>query len=161
MGEAFVTRFDDPGPEGSIVKDMAKKAAIAGPVLIVAFGLIWGIGGALSTAYAIAIVLLNFALSAAILSWSARISLGMLMGATLFGFLIRMGIVLVAVLAVVNTSWVEVVPLAITIVVTHLGLLFWEMRYISASLAFPGLKPTTAKPLSSNPFSSNKESSTS
>ena len=85
----------------------------------------------------------------------------MLMGATLFGFLVRMGIVLVAVLAVVNTSWVEVVPLAITIVITHLGLLFWEMRYISASLAFPGLKPTSAKPLSSNPFSSNKESSTS
>ena len=160
MGEAFVTRFDDPGPEGSIVKDMAKKAAIAGPVLILAFGLIWGIGGALSTAYAIAIVLLNFALSAAILSWSARVSLGMLMGATLFGFLIRMGIVLVAVLAVVHTSWVEVVPLGITLIVTHLGLLFWEMRYISASLAFPGLKPT-GQALSTTPFSSNKESSTS
>ncbi len=69
-------------------------------MLILAFGLIWGIDGALSTAYAIALVLLNFALSAAILSWSARISLGMLMGATLFGFLIRMAIVLVAVLAV-------------------------------------------------------------
>jgi uncharacterized membrane protein len=82
------------------------------------------------------------------------------MGATLFGFLIRMGIVLVAVLAVVHTSWVEVVPLAITIVVTHLGLLFWEMRYISASLAFPGLKPT-GQALSTTPFSSNKESSTS
>src|SRR4051812_42406135 len=125
MGEAFVTRFDGPGPEGSIVKDMAKRAAIGAPVLIIAFGLIWGVGGALSTAYAIALVMLNFALSAAILSWSARISLGMLMGATLFGFLIRMAIVLVAVLAVVHTSWVEVVPLGITIVVTHLGLLFW------------------------------------
>ena len=30
-------------------------------------------------------------------------------------------------------------------IVTHLGLLFWETRYVSASLAFPGLKPTTAK----------------
>ena len=39
MGEAFVTRFDGPGPEGSIVKDMAKRAAMAAPVLIVAFGL--------------------------------------------------------------------------------------------------------------------------
>jgi hypothetical protein len=74
--------------------------------------------GALSTAYGIAPVMLNFALSAAILSWSARISLGMLMGATLFGFLIRMAIVLIAVLAVVHTSWVEVVPLGITIIVT-------------------------------------------
>ena len=81
MGEAFVTRFDGPGPEGSIVKDMAKRAAIGAPVLIIAFGLIWGIDGALSTAYAIALVMLNFFLSAAILSWSARISLGMLMAA--------------------------------------------------------------------------------
>lgn len=160
MGEAFVTRFDGPGPEGSIVKDMAKRAAIGAPVLIVAFGLIWGIDGALSTAYGIALVMLNFALSAAILSWSARISLGMLMGATLFGFLIRMAIVLVAVLAVVHAPWVEIVPLGITIVVTHLGLLFWEMRYISASLAFPGLKPTPDA-ASTDPASIDKESSSS
>ena len=133
MGEAFVTRFDGPGPEGSIVKDMAKRAAIGAPVLIIAFGLIWGVGGALSTAYA---------------------------------FLIRMAIVLIAVLAVVHTSWVEVVPLGITIIVTHLGLLFWEMRYISASLAFPGLKPISAAGFSSSssttdPASTDKESSTS
>jgi len=166
VGEAFVTRFDGPGPEGSIVKDMAKRAAIGAPVLIIAFGLIWGIDGALSTAYAIALVMLNFFLSAAILSWSARISLGMLMGATLFGFLIRMAIVLVAVLAVVHAPWVEVVPLGITIIVTHLGLLFWEMRYISASLAFPGLKPISAagfssSPTTTDPASTDKESSTS
>ena len=31
--------------------------------------------------------------------------------------------------------------LGTTLVVTHLGLLFWEMRYVSLSLAHPGLKP--------------------
>jgi hypothetical protein len=142
MGEAFVTRFDGVGPEAGIVKDMARKAAVAGPVLILAFGLIWGLDGALSTAYAIALVLANFAISAAILSWSARISYGLLMG---------------AVLVVVHQPWISVVPLAITIVVTHLGLLFWEMKYVSASLAFPGLKPATV----SSALSENKESSTS
>ena len=30
------------------------------------------------------------------------------------------------------------------LVVTHLGLLFWELRYVSASLAHPGLTPPTA-----------------
>ena len=35
--------------------------------------------------------------------------------------------------------------LGICVLVTHLGLLFWELRYVSASLAFPGLKPTTDK----------------
>jgi len=38
-------------------------------------------------------------------------------------------------------SWVELVPMCLTLVVLHVGLLFWEMRYISLSLAFPGLKP--------------------
>jgi hypothetical protein len=36
---------------------------------------------------------------------------------------------------------VELVPLGLTIIITHLGLLFWELRHISSSLAFPGLKP--------------------
>jgi hypothetical protein len=31
--------------------------------------------------------------------------------------------------------------IGLTLVATHLGLLFWELRFISASLAFPGLKP--------------------
>jgi len=30
----------------------------------------------------------------------------------------------------------------LTLIVTHLGLLFWELRYVSGSLAYPGLKPT-------------------
>jgi hypothetical protein len=32
-----------------------------------------------------------------------------------------------------------------TIVVAHVGLLFWELRYVSMSLAFPGLKPKQNK----------------
>ena len=51
------------------------------------------------------------------------------------------GKVTIAVLLVKDAGWMELVPLCITIIVTHLGLLFWELRYVSASLAFPGLKP--------------------
>jgi hypothetical protein len=32
-------------------------------------------------------------------------------------------------------------PLGLTIILAHLGLLFWELRYVSLSLAYPGLKP--------------------
>ena len=38
------------------------------------------------------------------------------------------------------------------IIVTHLGLLIWELRYVSISLAYPGLKPNTP---SSSPASTN------
>lgn len=144
MGEALVSQVEGPAPEGALVRDMAKKAAVAGPLLIGLFGLIWGVAGALSTAYAIAIVLVNFTLAAAFMAYSARISVALMGAAAMFGFLIRLGIIFVAVMAVRDAWWVSLVPLGITLIVTHLGLLFWEMKYVSASLAFPGLKP---KPL--------------
>ena len=43
--------------------------------------------------------------------------------------------------AVHGETWVSLKLLAITILVTHLGLLFWETRYVSATLAYPALKP--------------------
>ena len=66
-----------------------------------------------------------------------------MMAAALFGYLIRLAIVSAVVLAVNNMSWVAIWPLGLTIIVTHLGLLIWETRHVSASLAFPGLKPST------------------
>ena len=142
-------QIDGPAPEGVIVRDMLRKLAIAGPLLVVVFGLIWGIDGALSTAYGLAIVVVNFALAAAFMAYAARISLGLMMFAALFGYLIRLGLILLAILLVRDASWVELVPLGVTIIVAHLGLLFWEMKYISASLAFPALKP---KPVSKETF---------
>jgi ATP synthase I chain len=142
-------QIDGPAPEGVIVRDMLRKLAIAGPLLVVLFGLIWGLDGALSTAYGLAIVVVNFALAAAFMAYSARISLGLMMFAALFGYLIRLGLILLAILLVRDASWVELVPLGVTIIVAHLGLLFWEMKYISASLAFPALKP---KPVSKETF---------
>ena len=78
------------------------------------------------------------------MSRAARISLGMLMGAAMFGFLIRLASSSWPSSLVKDAAWVELVPFGITLIVTHLGLLFWEMRYVSASLAYPGLKPTAA-----------------
>jgi hypothetical protein len=64
-----------------------------------------------------------------------------MMGVSLFGYLIRLGLISVSVYLVRDVSWVSLPALGITIIVTHLGLLFWEMRFIAASLAFPGLRP--------------------
>ena len=40
-----------------------------------------------------------------------------------------------------DASWMELWPMGLTLVIAHLGLLWWETRYVSASLAYPGLKP--------------------
>ena len=124
----------------------------------------WGAAGAWSVAYGLAIVITNFLLASWSLARAARISLALMAGMALFGFLIRLGLITVAVLVVRNASWVELVPLGLTLIVTHLGLLFWEMRFVSASLAFPGLKPksgldaaSTSSPTISNDLSDTKE----
>ena len=138
---AVTTRDDGPAVERQIAADMVKRGLPAVPVLLIVGAIGWGFDGAVSTAYAMAIVMLNLVLSAAILAWSARISLALLMGAALFGYPVRLGLIFLAVLAVKDMAWVELWPLGIALIATHLGLLLWEMRYVSASLAFPGLKP--------------------
>lgn len=134
----------DPTPvEREIAVDMVRRGAIVAPVLVLVGAGIWGAGGAASVGYGIAIVLVNLALSAAMLAWAARRSPAVLMGTALGGFLARMGLATLAILAVRNQSWVELVPLGIAVLVSSLGLLFWETRYVSASLAFPGLQPSS------------------
>lgn len=142
---AMVTSLDGPPVEQDVVRDMIRRALPVAPVLVLLCSIPWGLDGAISSAFAIALVLLNFALSASLLAWSARISLGLLMGAALFGYLIRLGLISAAVIAVHNMSWFAAWPLGLTLIVTHLGLLLWELRFVSASLAFPGLKPTARK----------------
>ena len=79
------------------------------------------------------------------LSWAAKRSLNHLMVVSLAGFAVRMGLVTAVLFAVRDAAWVNMVALGVCVIVTHLGLLFWELRYVSASLAFPGLKPTADK----------------
>ncbi len=142
MSTTFVARDLGPAPEPVLVRDMAKRGVVAAPLFVVLGAAVWGAAGAASAAYALGLVLVNFLAAAWMLSTAARISYGLLMGAALFGFLLRLGIVSAAVLLVQDAGWVEPVPLGLTLVVAHLGLLFWELRYVSISLAHPGLKPT-------------------
>ncbi len=133
--------LDGEPVEMKITVDMLKRGVVVAPVLIGLSALIWGADGAWSAAFAVALVLVNFALSAALVSWAAKISLGLLMGATLFGYLIRLGLILAAVLLVRDASWISLPALGATIIVTHLGLLVWELKYVAISLAHSGLKP--------------------
>jgi hypothetical protein len=139
--DPMTTRFEGPAPEVAVSKDMIKRGLIVAPVLIGVCAVIWGSDGAWSSAYGIAIVLANFALAAGLIAAAARISVALMMGATLFGYLIRLGLIFLAVLLVKDAGWISIPALGSTIIVTHLGLLFWEMKYVALSLAHPGLKP--------------------
>jgi hypothetical protein len=133
-----------PAPEVAVSTDMVKRGLLVAPVLIAVCGVIWGVNGAWSSAYAIAIVLLNFAMAAGIIAVTAKISLQLMMGSIMFGYLVRLGLIFLAVYLVKDAGWISLPALGATIIFTHLGLLVWEMKYVAMSLAYPGLKP---KPL--------------
>ena len=145
MTNTSVSPLEAPPVERQVAADLVRRGLLVSPVLIAVGAAAWGWHGALSTAYGLALVLANFALAAMLLSWAARISLTALAVAALGGYVLRLALVSVAVLAVIHQTWVSVIPLALTIAVTHLGLLWWETRYVSATLAFPGIKPRTPK----------------
>ena len=133
-------------PEKGIVVDMLRRGLKIVPAWLLISLLIWGVDGALSAAYGVALIFANFLTAALFLTWAARISPSALMFAALFGFLVRLGALTIAVIAVSKISFFAPVPLGITIIVSHLGLLVWETRYVSLSLAHPGIGPDNMAP---------------
>lgn len=149
MNDPLLTRFEGEAPEQIIATDLVRRSLPVVPIAIVVGALFWGAAGAASVAYALGLVLANFLLAGVILGYAARVSLGLLIGAALFGYLARLALIFVAVLAVRDQAWVELVPLGLTIIVAHLGLLAWELRHIAGSLAYPTLKPQPTDPTGS------------
>jgi len=140
-------RLEGPAPVMEVAKDLVRRTALIAPVLIVIGAVFWQSAGAYSVAYGIGIVIVNFLLAAAMLAWAGRISFAAMGAAAMFGFLLRLGLIFLAVLVIRDAEWVEMLPLGLTLIVAHLGILFWEMRYISGTLAHPGLKPTAKLPI--------------
>lgn len=131
----------DEAPEPQIVGDLLKRGLPAIPVFVAVAGLAAGVDGALSAAVGSGLVVANLGLAAASLAWAARIDLGLLMGVALFGYLVRIGLLFLVVFLLQDLAWVHMASLGLTLVVMHLGLLLWELRFVSATLTHPGLKP--------------------
>ena len=129
--------------ESRIAHDLARHGVYAAPILMLGVGLWRGVDAAAAVALAFALVLGNFLLSAAILGWTARRSPEMLMGVALMSFLLRLILLTVIGVGIKELGVVDWPVFCITLVVSYLGLLIWEMRSISFSLASPGLKPST------------------
>lgn len=141
----LTTRIEGPAPEVEVSTDLIKRGLVVAPVVVAVCGVIWGGDGAWSSLYGIGLVLANFAVAAGIIAMTIRISLTVMLGGVLFGYLLRLGLIFLAVFAVRDASWISPPALGATIIVTHLGLLVWELKYLALSLAYPGLKPTTTR----------------
>ena len=138
--------FDAPPPsiekiERDIAVDLAKKAAIVTPIVVIGLGVWRGPDAALGAFLALALIVGNFFASAAILGWTAKHAPHALAGVAMLSFLGRLLIITIIGAGIKQLDIVDFPVFGITLVVSYLALLFWEMRSISLSLAYPGLKP--------------------
>ncbi len=141
---AFAPEVNASAPEREIARDLAVRTVLVAPLMLAIGAIFWGWHGFWSAGLGLVLVAVNFLLGAAIITWSAKISPAVMLGAVMLGFVARLGIITAAVLPIRNSEWFEIAPFAISLLVTHFGLLAWETRHVSASLAFPGLKPGAA-----------------
>ncbi len=138
-------RLVGPSPAAEVAFDMVKRGLVVLPFGMAFGALLDGFNGAMSVTYGMFLILVNLVLSAALLAWASKISFAAVASAALGGYAMRLGLIFFAVWIVKDMSWVAMLPLGITLIVTHLGLLIWELRHVSASMAYPGLKPKISR----------------
>ncbi|MDQ6854294.1 MAG: hypothetical protein M3046_11510 [Actinomycetota bacterium] len=130
-----------PPVERRIALDLARHGLLVAPAILLVAGFARGVDGAASAALGLGLLVLNLFVAAVSLEWANRRGPNVLMGVALGGFLLRMiTILLVMLVADALFGWADVVVLGVTLFLTHLGLLFWELRSVSFSLAAPGLR---------------------
>jgi hypothetical protein len=124
------TRFQ-PSPLGKDVEAILARHTVRrviwiGPPLIVVFWLARGSGGAVAAAVGTAIVVANFLVAGLALSKSARISLSLYHAAALFGFFLRLGLIMLVMFLIAQTTEIDRLAMGISAVVSYLVLLSWE-----------------------------------
>jgi hypothetical protein len=130
-----------PAVERDIGFDLARRAALVAPaVLLVAF-LVAGTEGLAGAAIALAVVAGNFVAGALSLAWATKRGPGVLGAVALGGFVVRMAVVVGVLVLVKSSSAVDFAIFAVVLLASHLGLLAWETRSLSITLAAPGLRP--------------------
>jgi hypothetical protein len=132
---------DPVSHEGQIARHIARHAVLVAPAVILVAAVFRGVDGAISAAIGLVLVAVNFLAAAAILTWATARGPGAIYGAIFGGFLGRLAVLTLVVLALEPVSFIDIPVLVLTIAVTHIALLFWETRYVSLTLAAPGLKP--------------------
>lgn len=117
--------------ESVLARHTVARAVYVAPVLIAAFALANGWEGAWSASLGVAIVVANFLLAGAILSISAKISLAVYHAAALFGFFLRLGLMVLTVLLIAQFVPIDRIAFGISAVVAYLVLLSWEAVAVS------------------------------
>ena len=134
-----------PQVEREIAFDLIRRGIIVAPLIVAVRGAA-RLAGCHQLRYRGWTVALNFAVAAVIIPARAAPAHGIAVGACV-GYLVRLGIVLVALIPLRHQPWIDLPVFGIVLVATHLGLLFWEMKYLSITLGAPALRPARPQPV--------------
>jgi len=112
--------------EQKLALHTAQRVVFVAPIVALIFGIFSGVGGGIAAVVGSVVVALNFVISGAIMSRSARISLSLYHAAALFGFVVRLGLIMIMMFALVATTSIDKTALGISVVVSYFALLTWE-----------------------------------
>ena len=131
-----------PAVERELAFDIAKRGLLVSPLVVALCGLLRGWDGTTSAAIALAIIIVNFLAAAIIADRASRISTTAVGVAALAGYVVRLVSIVVALVLLRHQPWIDLPTLGFALVGAQLGLLAWEARHVSLTLAAPGLRPS-------------------
>ncbi len=112
--------------ETVIAKHTAARLVWVGPILIALFGLLRGWDGVVGATIGVLVVGANFLIAGIMLSVALRISLAMYHAAALFGFFLRLGLLLGTMLLIVQFFDVDRLAFGISAVLAYIVSLILE-----------------------------------
>ena len=118
-------------PERDLVRRILPLFPVALVVSYVVGWLAGGVGGGWSAAIGVFVVGANFAAAALAIAWAAGISAVMIYAVALGGFLFRLIVITVALVALNTLAWFSPLAFALTVVPATAALLVLEMRLTS------------------------------
>lgn len=115
-----------PPVELQLARSIVRRVAVVGPLLLAVFGLLKGFDGLLAATLGVLIVTGYYLLSGAMMSWLARVSLGAYHAGALLGFIVRLGLIVSTMLAIIALFEVDRMALGLTVIATYIVLLLLE-----------------------------------
>jgi hypothetical protein len=127
VGDRQVPVAGEVPVESILSRHIVARAVWVAPVVIGVFWLLRGGPGALGAVIGVAVVVGNFLLAGVLLSISARISLAVYHAAALFGFFVRLGLIMLTMFLIARlVEDLDRLAFGISTVVVYLVLLGWE-----------------------------------
>ena len=131
--------------EARIAQDLARRALLLAPAALLGVGLWRGADAAGAVALALAVIVANFWLSAALLGGTARRAPHLLLGVAMMSFVVRLALITGVGVGIKALDVVDWPVFCFTLIAAYFALLAWELRAVSFSLASPGLKPAAPR----------------